>query len=378
MNVLDWWRQLPLEIRETVLRLGLAILALALIWVLRRALAWLVVSPLRRLAARTPARWDDVLLEAIIPPARLLIVAVGLSLGAQILGVGPVTQVFVDHLVRTLVIIAILLAAYRAVDALAPSSVRLFGVTGLTITDKLLPFVRTGIKLILLAIALVIVLQEWGYDVSGVVAGLGLGGLAISLAAKDTVENVFGFATIVGDQPFVVGEFIKTPDIEGTVEHVGVRSTRVRRLDQAYVTVPNSKLASAPILNWSRLSKRWIDMTLRIDYHANRAQIEALLEQIRALLASREQVEPESVLARFINFGPDGLEILVRCYLYLEDWNAFTAEREAINLEIMKIVEDLGLAIALQGRSVYIENALGLYDGRRRERTATQEKKPNE
>src|SRR3982751_4471798 len=128
-------------------------------------------------------------------------------------------------------------------------------------------------KTILMALALVIIIQEWGYDVSGLVAGLGLGGLAFSLAAKDTVENLFGFTTIVSDQPFVVGEFIKSNDIEGTVEHVGIRSTRIRQQDQSYVIVPNSKLASAPILNWSRLNKRWYNTTLRVSYNATRQDI---------------------------------------------------------------------------------------------------------
>src|SRR5262249_35855949 len=132
-------------------------------------------------------------------------------------------------------------------------------------------------KLLFIVLAVLVIVQEWGYDPSGLIAGLGIGGLAISLAAQDTVKNLFGFTTIVGDQPFTVGDFIKTADVEGTVEHVGVRSTRIRRQDQAYVTVPNSVLANSAILNWSRLSKRWIDMTLRITYDASRSDILKLL-----------------------------------------------------------------------------------------------------
>src|SRR5262249_22476726 len=151
-------------------------------------------------------------------------IAFGLLIGAEILNVDVTTSVFVVHLARVFIIIAALLAAYSIVDALAPSSNRLFRLTGLTINERLLPFMRTAIKLVLVAVAVVIIIQEFGYDVSGLVAGLGLGGLAFSLAAKDTVENLFGFTTIVSDQPFIVGEFIKTGDIEGTVEHVGIRS----------------------------------------------------------------------------------------------------------------------------------------------------------
>jgi MscS family membrane protein len=190
--------------------------------------------------------------------------------------------------------------------------------------------------------------------VSGLVAGLGLGGLAFSLAAQDTVKNLFGFTTIVGDRPFVVGDFIKTPDVEGTVEHVGVRSTRIRQQDQAYVTVPNSTLANSAILNWSRLSKRWVNMTLRITYDADREHIEQLLERLREMLKSREHVDSDTVLVRLINFGDFGMENLVRCYITLADWGEFTQERESINLEILKIVEELGLHIAFPGRPVYV------------------------
>lgn len=352
MNPLDFWNSLSPELRNNIVRGLLAALALLLIWLLRRVLAALVVAPLRRLAKRTNATWDDVLLDTIIIPARLVIMAVGLAVGVQILQVDIQTSQFVQRFIRTLLIMALFLAAFRAINVLAPSSNRLFRLTGLTINERLLPFARTATKLILAALALVIIIQEWGYDVSGLVAGLGLGGLAFSLAAKDTVENLFGFTTIVGDQPFMVGEYIKTNDVEGTVEHVGIRSTRIRQPDQSYVTVPNSKLASAPVLNWSRLSKRWYNTTLRVTYDAQRSDLTSLMEHIRTMLLKREHVEVDSVLVNFITFGDHGFEILVRCYINLADWTAFTAEKEIINLEIMGIFEELHLKIGFPARTL--------------------------
>jgi MscS family membrane protein len=351
----QFWNDLPPELRSTLLRVGLAILALFLIWVLRRLLTAIVVAPLRRLARRTNAQWDDVLLDTIMLPARLLIIAIALAVGAQILLVDSVTSAFVQHIIRTLIIIAVLVALFRAVDALAPSSNRLFRVTGLSITERLLPFVRTAVKLLLIAITVVIVIQEWGYDVSGLVAGLGLGGLAFSLAAKDTVENLFGFTTIVGDQPLVVGEFIKTADVEGIVEHVGIRSTRIRKLDQSLVTVPNSKLASAPILNWSRLSKRWVDLKLVIAYDATRAQIETFLQQVRAMLEVRTQIEQGSVFVRLVSFGEMGMEVMIRCYVMESDWALYSEEKESINLELLRIIEELNLHLAM--RSVFVDTS---------------------
>lgn len=352
MNPTDFWNSLPPDLRNNIVRGVLAAVALLVIWLLRRMLAALVVAPLRALAKRSNVTWDELLLDTIVVPARLIIMALGLAIGAQILQVDIQTSQFVQHFIRTLLIIALFLAAFRAVNVLAPSSNRLFRLTGMTVNERLLPFARTATKLILAALALVIIIQEWGYDVSGLVAGLGLGGLAFSLAAKDTVENLFGFTTIVGDQPFLVGEYIKTNDVEGTVEKVGIRSTRVRQPDQSYVTVPNSKLASAPVLNWSRLSKRWYNVTLRVTYDARRGDLTLLMERIRAMLLARELVQADSVLVNFINFGDNGFEILVRCYINLADWTAFTAEKEIINLEIMGIFEQLNLKIAFPARTL--------------------------
>jgi MscS family membrane protein len=348
----SFWESLSPELRDNLTRIVLAALVLLLFWLLRRLLAALVVRPLHVLAKRTNSGWDEVFLAIVTIPARLIIIAIGLLVGAEILNVDVTTSVFVVHLARVFIIIALLMAAYQIVDALAPSSNRLFSFTGLTINERLLPFMRTAIKLILLAVAVVIIIQEWGYDVSGLVAGLGLGGLAFSLAAKDTVENLFGFTTIVSDQPFMVGEFIKSNDIEGTVEHVGIRSTRIRQQDQSYVIVPNSKLASSPILNWSRLSKRWYNTTLRVTYNASRQEIVELMTRIRAMLTAREHVQRDSIVVNFINFGDNGFEILVRCYINLADWPAFTNERETINLEIMRIYEELGLKIAFPGHAI--------------------------
>ncbi len=351
-NITAFWNGLSPVLRDNITRVVLAVAVLALFWLLRRLLAALVVRPLHSIAKRTNTGWDDVVLTIVTVPARLIIIAIGLIIGAEILNVDVNTSIFVVHLGRVFIIIAVMLAAYQIVDALAPSSNRLFRLTGLTINERLLPFMRTAIKLILIALALVIIIQEWGYDVSGLVAGLGLGGLAFSLAAKDTVENLFGFTTIVGDQPFMVGEFIKSNDIEGTVEHVGIRSTRIRQPDQSYVTVPNSKLASSPILNWSRLSKRWYNTTLRVTYSASRQDIVELMTRIRAMLAEREKVQADSIIVNFINFGDFGYEILVRCYINLADWPTFTNEHQTINLEIMRIFEELDLKIAFPSRAI--------------------------
>ena len=357
MLQIDFLNGLDAEVRNLILRIALAALALLLIWLLRRMITRIILLPLRRMIIeRTESQLDDILMGVIETPIRYLIIALGISVAGQILLADSGTVQFVGRLSRTFVIIAVAMALYNAVDLIVQSSIQLRYITGVSIDEQLLPFMRTALKFVIIAIAIIVVLQEWRYDVNGLVAGLGLSGLAFSLAAKDTAANLFAFTTIVSDRPFVVGEFIKTPDVEGIVEEVGSRNIRIRQLDQAYVTVPNATIAAAPILNWSRLAKRRISFTLGITYAAKSADIRALLDNLREMLKSRELVDEESVVVYFTDFGDSALHILIVCMVLEPDWGLFTAEKEQINLAIMDIVEGMGLSFAFPSQSLYIEN----------------------
>ncbi|MDX1992122.1 MAG: mechanosensitive ion channel family protein [bacterium] len=364
LDRLPFLRDLPRTVQEVLLYLLVPVATLLLVALLRLILNLLIVRPLRRRAKATASTRDDLILDAIIPPLRLLLLAIALFISINLLGTNSSINTLVTHIVRTLVIVGLVVLIYRLVNLFSTTSTRLFALTGIQVEERLLPFFRVGVQLLLIAVTVVIIIQEWGYDVSGLVAGLGLGGLALSLAAQDTLANVFGFIAIVGDRPFDVGEYIVTPDVEGVVERVGLRSTRVRRLDQALISVPNNKLANSAILNWNKLEKRRVDYILNVTYDATSSDLRHLLTHLRDLLKTHPNVEPDSIVVYFIEFGNDGLKILVRCYLTIPDWGQFTAEKEQINLQVMDIVRDLGLSVALPSRSVYIENFPPGYDVR--------------
>ena len=356
IETLPFIEDIPEDVRLAIVRVLLVFLALLLVWGLRRILTLIIVLPLRRITGRTASTVDDQMIEAAIQPVRWLIIAFAVVFSSAVLEIQGALLNIVQNIGRTLVIVAILLFIYRLIDLLMPSAPMLARITGMKIEERLLPFLRTAIKVFVIALGLVITLQEWGYDVSGLIAGLGLGGLAFSLAAQDTVSNLFGFAALTSDRPFDVGEYIKTPDVEGIVEHVGIRSTRVRQLDQAVVYVPNSILAASAILNWSRLSKRRLDYLLGVTYDATSGDIRVLLHRIREMLTAQEHVDPDSVTVYFVNFGDSALEILVRCYVHIADWSAYTAEQERLHLLVMDIVNDLGMSMAFPSMSLYVEN----------------------
>jgi MscS family membrane protein len=339
------FQNVPANLQEFLVRVLMVVVAFTFIWVMRGLLTWLLVRPLRRYSDRSATQWDNVVVTVFDAPIRYFIVTIGLFVAMRVL-LPPNFIPVADHITRTLIIMIIFGAIYRAIGQVALSRSRLLRMTGLTVEERLVPFIRTALRLVLIALALVIIVQEWEYDVSGLVAGLGLGGLAFSLAAQDLLANIFGFSAIVGDSPFVVGEFIKTEDVEGTVEHVGLRSTQIRRPDQAYVSMPNSKLASSPVLNWSRISKRWINMTLLISYNTDRTKLQQMMQGMRDILAQREKVEKESIIVHFSNFASGGMEVLVRCYVMFPDWTSFSEERQMINLAFLDLLERLDIQLS--------------------------------
>ncbi|HRF95616.1 MAG TPA: mechanosensitive ion channel [Aggregatilineales bacterium] len=346
MSLNDFLAQLPDGINEIIARVALVIVALLVIIFMRRLLTWLILRPLRRLVKRGGYDDDKNVVDVIASPMRFFIIAIGLAVSVQVIPTNPEIVRIVYGISRSFIIISVLFFIYNLVDLLAPSSLRIANLTGLAIEDRLLPFMRVAIKTFILAVSVVILLQEWGYDVSGLIAGIGIGGLALSLAAQDTLANLFGFVAIVSDRPFDVGETIRTSDVEGVVEHVGLRSTRIRQPNQAVVYMPNNVVANSAILNWSRLKKRQMDLRIKVSYSTTNDQLRMMMQRTRAMLTGQNTVEGASVVVNILDFNTQTVEILVRAYIFLADWKLFTAEKERLTLELITIMKSLDIELS--------------------------------
>jgi len=217
-------------------------------------------------------------------------------------------------------------------------------------------FFVTFIRLVILLIALINIMTTWGINVNGFIASLGLLGMALALAAKDTASHFFGSVMIFTDAPFRIGDWIKTTDVEGIVEEIGMRSTKVRTFAKALVTVPNAMLANSAVLNWSRMNKRRIKMTIGLTYGTTSTQMRTILKEIREHLQQHDDIHQETIFINFTEFNDSSLGIF--CYFFTKttNWGRYMQVREDINLDIMHIVEKNGANFAFPSQSLYIES----------------------
>ena len=215
-------------------------------------------------------------------------------------------------------------------------------------------FIMRIVQALVLLVAAAMVLAELGYNINGVLAGLGLGGLSFALAGQDMVSNFFGGLVLVTERPFEIGDWVSTPDVEGTVEDISLRSTKVRTLENALVIVPNSKFTTTPITNWTRMKMRLARFTLGLEYKTSPAALQSTVQAVEAMLKGHEGVHAGTVQVRPLDFGPSSLDVTVQFYTKTTDITEYRAVREDINLRILDILAAQGVSLAFPSRSLYV------------------------
>lgn len=347
--------ELPQEVQRILVGLVLFFVLLLVFSLLRGLLKRLIIAPIRGMAGSTRMEIDDALVQAVDGAITFFVLALTLFLVTAILNFQGHFETFMFRLSLTLLVIGFVRFFYDLGSRLAGSRELLQRLSPGQIRASFVPLVRYTVRFLVLAIGALFIAEIWAFNIAGLVAGLGLGGLAVSLAAKEVLDDFLGFLVIIYDNLFTSGEYIVSEHGEGIVEHIGLRSTTIRRLDQGVVYAPNGQLANASITNWSRLDKRWFNFMLGISFEATADQIEQLVSRVKAMLKARQNVQQGSPVVLFTEYGDYALNILIRCYVTIEDWTKAHEERHAVNLEIMRIVSELGVSVALPSRSVYLE-----------------------
>ena len=214
-------------------------------------------------------------------------------------------------------------------------------------------------KFIIIALGIAAVFQEWGFNVAAVLGSLGLVGMAVALGAKDFIANLFAGLTIFLDRMFEKGNWIQTPDVDGTVEDIGFRATKIRRFDKALVTIPNARLAGEALINFSRMTNRRIYWKIGVEYRTTKEQLQLIIQDILAYVQTCEDFETDPERTKtFVfmdSFGASSIDIMLYCFTVTTDWGEWLACKERLAYKVKDIVEGHGAAFAFPSTSLYVE-----------------------
>jgi MscS family membrane protein len=338
-------------------------LALAFAYILAAVIARAILNTwlgrkLEQLTARTETEADDLASAALINPLGLLLPVIGIYMAIRtLLAVRPEWLINADKFFKIGIILVVIWTAFKMADALAVLLAELSSKTESKLDDQIVPLVRKAVKTFLAVLGFILIAQNLGYSVSGLLAGLGIGGLALAMAAKDTLANLFGSLMILVDRPFHVGDWITFNGGDGVVEEIGLRSTRVRTFAKTVVSIPNAALANATVENHSLMPKRRIKFTLGVTYDATVAQVESLVANIEAYLHGNPDIDQEFMLVKFTEFNTSSLDLFVYCFTVTTDWTKHLAVRQEVNLKIMHMVEEMGMEIAFPTQTVHLAGA---------------------
>ncbi len=198
-------------------------------------------------------------------------------------------------------------------------------------------------------------LQNLDVDVGSLLAGVSLGGLAFTLAARDTVANLFGSISIFADQPFQVGDWVLIDGHEGVVEEVGMRSTRIRTFYDSVIAIPNSVVANAAVDNYGQRRYRRCLVTLGLTYDTHPEQMQAFVEGVRAILKANPKVRQDSYEVHFKDFGNSALEVMLYFFFKVESFSDEMAQRQNVFLEVMRLADAIGVSFAFPTQTLHLE-----------------------
>jgi MscS family membrane protein len=328
--------------------------------IVRRVIHWTFERLARQVTSRSRTDLDDLLVEALSRPVGWSAIVVGFYLALNALRPPALIVVAGQKLLALGVSLLLTWLMIRLVNVGTEVLQRWASRTDSVLDDQLVPLVAKASKVTVGLLATLLVLQNLGYSISGLIAGLGVGGLAVALAAQKTLSDVFGSVMLLVDRPFTVGDWIRSPDghVEGVVEEIGFRSTKIRTFEKTLVYVPNSRLADFIIDNIDRRPIRRVWITVGVTYQTTGARMREAVGQIRSMLSNHEGVDQGFYLVRFTDFGSSSLDIMVYYFANTTVWDDYLAVREDVNLRIMGILENLKMEIAFPTRTVHLESNL--------------------
>jgi MscS family membrane protein len=333
-----------------------AIFALILVGaiLLRRFVTTIIFNRLKRLAAKTETTLDDKLFPALEGPVATFVMVTGIFASVKVLKLSETADRTIGYgstVAFSLVVFWGLLRAFGAVlDHMHEvAREKQMGVAAF------MPWIKKTLVAIFVVIGVLITVQSLGFNVSTILSGLGIGGLAFALAAQDTIANLFGSIVVAIDQPFKVGETVKIGTNTGTVEDIGLRSTKIRLIDRSLVIIPNKLVSSEAIINLSRFTQRRVEQVIGLTYDTTPDQMTAIVEDVKGLILAETVVDAESVMVFFRDFSASSLDLWIVYATKGPDFQEGLGLKQRVNLAIMRAVQARGLSFAFPTSVMHLD-----------------------
>lgn len=331
---------------------GLLFLAAVL---LRKIITQVIFAWLKKLASKTATTLDDKLFPAVEAPVAWMVFVFLTFAGLKVLVLPAWADRGIGYAFEVAWVTILFWGLLRALNAVVDHLSEAGREKGLGLSH-FLPLIKKTLGVVFIVMAALTIAQRMGLNVGAFLTGLGLGGLAFALAAQDTIANFFGSLVVVMDRPFRVGEYVSIGSAEGTVEDIGLRSTRLRTGARTEITIPNKTVANEIVTNFSRMPQRRVDQKIGLTYKTTPAQLEAFLEEVRGILRGDPGVHQEFIAVNFTGCGESSLDIQLIYFSANPDWKKHMELRERINLQVMRAVAARGLAFAFPTQTLHVED----------------------
>ena len=339
----------------SLLDLGIIIISIIFALLIRSIFAKLIVSKVKTFVKKTTTEVDDHLFDALIPPFKLLPIVLAFLTITLYFEIDSTLGLYFQKINNTLSTIFVFWLIHQS---LVPFS-NFFSKLEKIFTKALVLWIIRSLKYLIIFLGIVAVLEVWGIKIGPVIAGLGLFGVAVALGAQDLFKNLISGIMILLEKRFHIGDVINVPGhTEGTVEHIGFRSTLIRKFDSTPITIPNYIFAEAPILNYTNRTNRRINWIVGLEYSSTIEQIKKFTDFISDYLANSEDFTVNDDFKAFVRldrFNDSSIDILIYCFTSTNDWSTFLKIKENLAITIKSKIEELGLNFAFPSQSIYIE-----------------------
>ncbi len=306
--------------------------------------------------SQTKTDIDDLILSKLSGPIRFFWTLGIIAIAVKNIGLHQQIQSFTYTCLRIGLIVTLFLSIKRSLDVVGQKIITTSFFQTRKLLAVLVPLATKIGNVLFIILGGVMVLAELGYPIGGLLAGLGIGGMALALASQKTIENLFGAFSLALDRPFSEGDFVRIDNSLGTIESIGLRSTKIRTLDRTIITFPNGRLSEMKIESFTARDKMRLHTVIGLVYETTSTQLKSVIDGFENVLKIHPKIWPENIIVRLVEFGASSLNIEIMAWFQTSDWNEFQKIREEILFDFIKVVEEANGRIAYNTHTIFLKN----------------------